>query len=93
MRSYPERRVLSVYYRIHSAPENSNPSEKFFRADYSPYGTLLIQKLRFCSTKHQVDDILEEIRIRKKRRTCSVTTLTKKSSENLTSYLKDAGIR
>lgn len=65
-----------------------NFSEQIIR----PTG-LLDPEIEIRSTKHQVDDILEEIRIRKKKgERVLVTTLTKKSSENLTSYLKDAGI-
>lgn len=45
-------------------------------------------------TKHQVDDLMHEIqqRVKNKERVL-VTTLTKKMSENLAEYLKNAGIR
>jgi len=45
-------------------------------------------------TKNQIDDLLNEIKIRTQRgeRTL-VTTLTKRMSEDLTDYMKDAGIK
>ncbi|QQS58965.1 excinuclease ABC subunit UvrB [Candidatus Peregrinibacteria bacterium] len=65
-----------------------NFSEQIIR----PTG-LLDPTIEIRSTKHQVDDILEEIRIRKKKgERALVTTLTKKSAENLTNYLRDAGV-
>ncbi|MBI1883316.1 MAG: excinuclease ABC subunit UvrB [Chlamydiae bacterium] len=43
---------------------------------------------------HQVDDLIEEIQKRvKKKERILVTTLTKKMSEDLTDYLKELGIR
>jgi len=45
-------------------------------------------------TKNQVDDLLEEIRIRSEREECVlVTTLTKKMSEELTEYYLDLGVK
>ena len=44
--------------------------------------------------KHQVDDLLEEIRIReKKNERVLVTTLTKRMAENLTDYYAGIGVR
>ena len=44
--------------------------------------------------KNQIDDLLEEIRIRvEKDQRVLVTTLTKKMSEDLTDYMKSVGIR
>jgi excinuclease ABC subunit B len=55
---------------------------------------LLDPKIEIRPTEHQVDDVLEEIRIRtKKDERVLVTTLTKKSAENLTNYLTDAGVK
>ena len=44
--------------------------------------------------KGQIDDLLEEVRKRadKKERTL-VTTLTKRTAEELTDYLRDIGVR
>jgi excinuclease ABC subunit B len=45
-------------------------------------------------TKGQIDDLLEEIRVRAaKNERVLVTTLTKKMSEELTDYLTEAGVR
>ncbi|WP_040729571.1 excinuclease ABC subunit UvrB [Paenibacillus dendritiformis] len=45
-------------------------------------------------TKGQIDDLLEEIRLRlKKDERVLVTTLTKKMAEDLTDYLKEIGIK
>jgi excinuclease ABC subunit B len=44
--------------------------------------------------KNQVDDVLEEIRLRVKRNErVLVTTLTKRMAEDLTEFLSDAGVR
>ena len=45
-------------------------------------------------TKGQIDDLLEEIRVRRERdERVLVTTLTKKMAEELTDYLGEAGVR
>jgi excinuclease ABC subunit B len=45
-------------------------------------------------TKGQIDDLLEEIRIRSaKNERVLVTTLTKKMAEELTDYLSEAGVK
>jgi len=45
-------------------------------------------------TKGQIDDLIEQIRLRTERRErVLVTTLTKKMSEDLTDYLLEAGVR
>jgi excinuclease ABC subunit B len=44
--------------------------------------------------KHQIDDLIAEIRERSERKErCLVTTLTKRMAEDLTEYLRDVGIR
>ncbi len=45
-------------------------------------------------SKHQIDDLMNEIqKVIKQKERVLVTTLTKRSSEDLTDYLRDAGIR
>ena len=45
-------------------------------------------------TKNQIDDLLKEVKIRiKNNERTLITTLTIKMSEDLTSYLKEAGIK
>ncbi|OQY42516.1 MAG: excinuclease ABC subunit B [Fusobacteriia bacterium 4572_74] len=51
-------------------------------------------KIIIKSTKNQVDDLLEEIRLRVEKTQCVlVTTLTKKMAEELTEYYLDLGVR
>jgi excinuclease ABC subunit B len=55
---------------------------------------LIDPKIVIKQTKGQIDDLLEEIRIRADREErVLVTTLTKKMSEELTDYLTEAGVR
>ncbi|MHB8170258.1 MAG: excinuclease ABC subunit UvrB [Thermincolia bacterium] len=55
---------------------------------------LLDPEIHVRPIKGQIDDLLDEIRIRiEKERRVLVTTLTKKMSEDLTDYLKEAGIK
>jgi excinuclease ABC subunit B len=55
---------------------------------------LLDPKIDVRPTKNQIDDVIEEVRatIKKKQRVL-ITTLTKRMAEDLSSYLKDAGIK
>lgn len=55
---------------------------------------LIDPKIVIKQTKGQIDDLLEEIRVRAERQErVLVTTLTKKMSEELTDYLTEAGVR
>lgn len=55
---------------------------------------LLDPTIEIKPIKHQVDDLMEQIEERvKKHERVLVTTLTKKMSEELTEYLKEAGIK
>ncbi|MFZ1037949.1 MAG: excinuclease ABC subunit UvrB [Smithella sp.] len=55
---------------------------------------LMDPKIEIKPAKHQVDDLLEEIRLRiKKNERVLVTTLTKRMAENLTDYYAGMGIR
>ncbi len=55
---------------------------------------LIDPRVEVRPTKHQIDDLMNEIRVRveKKQRTL-VTTLTKKMAEDLTDYLLEMGFR
>jgi len=55
---------------------------------------LIDPEIKVKTTKNQIDDLLGEIqkRIKKKQRVL-VTTLTKRMSEELSQYLKDAGLK
>jgi excinuclease ABC subunit B len=55
---------------------------------------LMDPEIEIKPAKHQVDDLLEEIRLRiKKNERVLVTTLTKRMAENLTDYYAGMGIR
>ncbi|HIY66266.1 MAG TPA: excinuclease ABC subunit UvrB, partial [Candidatus Agrococcus pullicola] len=55
---------------------------------------LVDPELKIKPTKGQIDDLLEEIRVRSEREErVLVTTLTKKMAEELTEYFTEAGVR
>ena len=55
---------------------------------------LLDPKIKIKPTKHQIDDLIDEIQIRiEKKEKILVTTLTKKMAEELTSFLTKIDIR
>ncbi len=55
---------------------------------------LLDPEIEVRPSKHQVDDLMEEIRVRSKRNErILVTTLTKRMAEELTAYFEKMGIR
>ena len=55
---------------------------------------LLDPKIEVRPTENQIDDLLSEIQTRVERNErVLVTTLTKKMSEDLTTYMKEAGIK
>ena len=55
---------------------------------------LVDPKIEVKPAQGQIDDLLEQIRIRtKKNERILVTTLTKKMAEDLTDYLEEAGVR
>ncbi len=55
---------------------------------------LLDPAIEIRSVKHQVDDLLKEIRIRKeKAQRVLITTLTKRSAEDLTEYYENLGVK
>ncbi len=55
---------------------------------------LLDPTVEIKPTKHQVDDLLEQVRARiKKRQRVLITTLTKRMAEDLADYLQDEGVK
>lgn len=55
---------------------------------------LLDPEIQVRPVKNQIDDLVNEIRIRKERKErVLVTTLTKRMSEDLTDYLLGIGVR
>ena len=73
--------------------EKTHSKENIVEQIIRPTG-LLDPKIEVKPTKNQIDDLMEQIALQTEKgdRTL-VTTLTKKMAEDLTAYLKNAGIR
>ena len=70
-----------------------NRADRIVEQVIRPTG-LLDPRVEVRPVNGQIDDLMEEIRVRAQRNErVLVTTLTKKMAEHLTEYLKDAGIR
>ena len=73
--------------------EKQNAKDNVVEQIIRPTG-LLDPKIEVKPTENQIDDLMEQIDIQvKKGDRVLVTTLTKKMAEDLTSYLRSAGIR
>ena len=73
--------------------EKQNAKDNVVEQIIRPTG-LLDPKIEVKPTENQIDDLMEQIDIQvKKGVRVLVTTLTKKMAEDLTSYLRSAGIR
>lgn len=82
-----------VYVSATPGPYELEHSDEIVEQIIRPTG-LLDPKIDVRPTKNQIDDLLSEIqdRIDKNERVL-ITTLTKKMSEDLTTYMKEAGIK
>ena len=82
-----------VYVTATPGPYELEHSDEVVEQIIRPTG-LLDPKIDVRPTKNQIDDLLSEIqdRIDKNERVL-ITTLTKKMSEDLTTYLKEAGVK
>ncbi|PTJ05019.1 excinuclease ABC subunit B [Staphylococcus simulans] len=82
-----------VYVTATPGPYELEHSDEVVEQIIRPTG-LLDPKIDVRTTKNQIDDLLSEIqdRIDKNERVL-ITTLTKKMSEDLTTYMKEAGIK
>ncbi len=82
-----------VYVSATPGPYELEHSDEVVEQIIRPTG-LLDPKIDVRPTKNQIDDLLSEIqdRIDKNERVL-ITTLTKKMSEDLTTYIKEAGIK
>ena len=68
-------------------------SQKIVEQIIRPTG-LVDPEVEVRPVQGQIDDLLEEIRLRvEKNQRVLVTTLTKKMSEDLTDYMKSVGVR
>ena len=73
--------------------EKEHAKENVVEQIIRPTG-LLDPKIEVKPTENQIDDLMEQIRIQsEKGDRVLVTTLTKKMAEDLTAYLREAGIR
>jgi excinuclease ABC subunit B len=82
-----------IYVSATPGPYEREHSEQIVEQIIRPTG-LLDPKIDVRPIEHQVDDLINEIRIRAERNErVLVTTLTKKMAEDLTSYFKEIGIK
>lgn len=82
-----------IYVSATPGPYEREHSEQIVEQLIRPTG-LLDPKIDVRPIEHQVDDLVNEIRIRAERNErVLVTTLTKKMAEDLTDYFKEIGIK
>ena len=82
-----------IYASATPRPYEYEHSERIAEQLIRPTG-LLEPSIEVKPTKNQIDDLMEQIRVRVKRgERCLVTTLTKRMSEQLAEYLKEMGIK
>ncbi len=90
---FNERVKQVVYMSATPATYELRVSERVVEQIVRPTG-LVDPEVQVRPTKGQVDDLIEEIRVRAERsRRVLVTTLTKKMAEDLTDYLIEMGVR
>ncbi|ERG65547.1 MULTISPECIES: excinuclease ABC subunit UvrB [Agrococcus] len=88
-----ERTPQKVYLSATPAKYEMSLADTVVEQIIRPTG-LVDPKLVVKPTKGQIDDLLEEIRVRAERdERVLVTTLTKKMAEELTEYFTEAGVR
>ena len=90
---FQEKAQQLLYVSATPGPYELEHTDKMVEQIIRPTG-LLDPTIDVRPTEHQIDDLLHEIqqRIEKNERVL-ITTLTKKMSEDLTVYLKEAGIK
>lgn len=90
---FQEKAQQLLYVSATPGPYELEHTDKMVEQIIRPTG-LLDPTIDVRPTEHQIDDLLNEIqqRIEKNERVL-ITTLTKKMSEDLTTYLKEAGIK
>ena len=90
---FEEKAEQLLYVSATPGPYEIEHTKKMVEQIIRPTG-LLDPTIDVRPSKHQIDDLMEEIhgRIEKNERVL-VTTLTKKMSEDLTTYLKESGIK
>ncbi|AKG73220.1 excinuclease ABC subunit UvrB [Salinicoccus halodurans] len=82
-----------LYVSATPGPYEMEHTEKMVEQIIRPTG-LLDPVIEVRPSEHQIDDLLEEIVARSERNErVLITTLTKRMSEDLTDYLKEAGVK
>lgn len=90
---FEEKASQLLYVSATPGPYELEHTEKMVEQIIRPTG-LLDPTIDVRPTEHQIDDLLEEIVKRTERNErVLITTLTKKMSEDLTTYLKEAGVK
>lgn len=90
---FTKRIHQAVYVSATPSDYERSRSEQIAELVVRPTG-LVEPKIIIRPVENQVDDLIGEINIRAQNEQCTlVTTLTKKMAEDLTEYLKKAGIR
>lgn len=90
---FEERIHQVIYVSATPGPYEMKRTERVVEQIIRPTG-LIDPEISVRPVKDQVDDLIEEIRLRVEREErVLVTTLTKKMSEDLTDYLQQVGIR
>ncbi|UXR86380.1 excinuclease ABC subunit UvrB [Staphylococcus felis] len=90
---FEEKAHQLVYVSATPGPYELEHTDEMVEQIIRPTG-LLDPKIEVRPTKNQIDDLLSEIQERvDKNERVLITTLTKKMSEDLTAYLKEAGVK
>ncbi|UHA71640.1 excinuclease ABC subunit UvrB [Paenibacillus sp. 481] len=90
---FEQKRKQSIFVSATPGPYELEHCPEMVEQIIRPTG-LLDPVVEVRPTKGQIDDLLEEIRVRiSKDERVLVTTLTKKMSEDLTDYMKEIGIK
>jgi len=90
---FEERVNQAVYVSATPGPYEHEHSERIAEQLIRPTG-LLEPSVEVKPTRGQVDDLMEQIRLRVERgERCLVTTLTKRMAEQLAEYLKEMGVK
>ena len=88
-----ERVPQAIFVSATPGPYEMRVSSKVVEQIIRPTG-LIDPEVEVRPTRHQIDDLLAEIRLREQAgERVLVTTLTKKMSEDLTDYLIESGVR
>ncbi|UXR70001.1 MULTISPECIES: excinuclease ABC subunit UvrB [unclassified Staphylococcus] len=90
---FEEKAHQLVYVSATPGPYEMEHTDEMVEQIIRPTG-LLDPKIDVRPSKNQIDDLLSEIQTRVERNErVLITTLTKKMSEDLTTYLKEAGVK